>query len=258
MYVVHSSGSRTRFDLRFVIGIRAVRILKTAGWILLGCDTDVQTVGAHLLEKLGVPPSLLNWVNGGPSTQGSAQVMDTGPEGAAIEVLKLLDLRQDYMSTAEAVLLASNSGQTVLHLSASLGFKRLLKELIVRGVDPSDRDVNGYTTLHFTALFGHTNCVGTLVREGTDTDVVTVDGRTAREIALDSNHYAIAELLDPRVTAVADVPDARSQRETREGHTPPGAMVLEPNESSAVSSPPSAQWNTVPMCVNDPQFAISP
>jgi hypothetical protein len=211
-----------------------VRILKTAGWILLGCDADVTTVGTHLLEKLGVPPSLLSWVGGGPSAQGSAHVTGMDPEDAVIEVLKLLDLRQDFMSIAEAVLLASNAGQTVLHLSASLGCERLSKELIVRGVDPDKRDVNGYTALHFAALFGHTDCARTLVQEGADMDVVNATGRTARGIALDLNHYAIAELLDPRVEAVADATDVRNQRGDCENHISSGAMVLEPN----VARPP--------------------
>jgi len=74
-----------------------------------------------------------------------------------MEMLKLLDQspRQEFISTAEAVLLASSAGQTALHLSVSLGFERLSRELIVRGVDADQRDVNGCTALHFAALYGN-------------------------------------------------------------------------------------------------------
>ena len=78
-------------------------------------------------------------------------------EAAAVEMLKLLDQspRQNFISTAEAVLLASSAEQTALHLSASLGFERLSKELVVRGVYPDQDDINGYTALHFAVLYGH-------------------------------------------------------------------------------------------------------
>ena len=202
--------------------------------MLVGCDADVVTVGVHLFQRFGMPPSLLGCASCGPSARGLVQATEIDPEVAAIEVLKLLDENsgQGFMSTAEAVLQASDAGQTALHLSASLAFERLSKELIVRGADPNQRDINGYTALHFAALYGHIDCARTLVQEGADGDIANNMGRTSGEIALDSGHYTLAELLDSRMTVMAEVPGLASQRGDRENHVSQGAMTLEPSEST--------------------------
>lgn len=129
--------------------------------------------------------------------------------------------RQDSIPIAEAISLASNAGQTALHLSASLGFERLSKELLVRGANPNQRDVNGYTALHFAALYGHIRCAQTLIQGGADGDIITKGGRTAREIALDSDHAAIAQLLGAYVATELDVSGPAVERRDNEHDAPP-------------------------------------
>lgn len=189
------------------------------------------------METLGLPPSPLSSLSGGPSAQGPTNIMDMDTEVAAIEVLRLLDgnRRQGSMSTAEAILLASDAGQTALHLSASLCFGRLSTELIVRGVGPNQRDVNGYIALHFAVLFGHTDCARILVQEGAHPGIVNLEERTAKEIALDYNSYAIEELLDPRMTDMSGEMVVGSQRGHREDHAFPGTMVLESDKPTIAS-----------------------
>lgn len=181
---------------------RATRILKAAGWVLLGHDADVATIGNHLFGALQRFPALLDWLNREASAQPPFQVAGIDLEAAAVEMLKLLDQspQQDFLSTAEAVLLGSSAGQTVLHMTASLGFDRLSKELIMQGVDPNQRDVNGYTALHFAALYGHTRCARVLVQGGAEANVVNEEGLTALEIALNFNHCSVVRFLK----AVAD------------------------------------------------------
>lgn len=118
-------------------------------------------------------------------------------ETAAIDVLTLLDLnlRQPAMSMAEAVLLAAEAGRTLLHLSASLGLVHLLRVLLECGVDPNQRDDNGFTALHFAAFYGHINCVRLLARQGAAFAILDAEGRSAKQVASESNHYDVAEFL---------------------------------------------------------------
>ena len=109
-----------------------------------------------------------------------------GFQSVIIEFLHVLDI--DVPSTSvvtmkDALSHPNNSGQTLLHLSAILGFHRLLKHLISRGIDMDARDVNGYTALHFAALCGRVACARILVEGGADVEIVEARGRTAREIA---------------------------------------------------------------------------
>ena len=119
------------------------------------------------------------------------------------------------MSTAKAASLASSAGQTALHVSAALGFERLLKELIARGVDPDQRDANGYTALHFAALFGHIDCARVLLRGGADRDIANATGRTALAIARDSDHRVLAELLETRTAMATEVSDNQNEDDER-------------------------------------------
>jgi len=203
--------------------------------MLLGRDADVATIGSHLFNTLQNFPTILGWLNRDAPFH---QAADVDLEVAAVEMLTLLDQSPggDFMSTAKAVSLASSAGQTALHLSAALGFERLLKELLARGVDPDQRDANGYTPLHFAALFGHIDCARVLLRGGADADIVNATGRTALAIARDSDHRVLAELLETRTAKATEIND--NQNDDAERHTYP---EISPPRSPGVSpcaSPP--------------------
>lgn len=146
-------------------------------------------------------------------------------ESVAAEVLGLLCAESASLSIAEAIVFAANSGPTLLHLSASLGFKRLVKELIGHGVDPNQRDVNGFTPLLFAALFGHIDCVKLLVFEDANLGITDIWGRTARDVALGSNHYDIAEFLEAREVIIAKIDKLINEQSDNKDHKPlPGAV----------------------------------
>jgi hypothetical protein len=161
-------------------------------------------------------------------------------EGAAIGLLKLVDERvgRDPTSTVAPDLPVSDTGQTVLHLSASLGFARLLQELIVRRVNLDQRDFNGNTALHFAALHGHMDCTRFLVNGGADPAIINKHGRTALEIALESNYHTVVEFLEMDIKAGANVRDpGNEQRDGKDGASQ-GALDPGPTISSTSRSPP--------------------
>jgi hypothetical protein len=123
-------------------------------------------------------------------------------QSVIIDNLKLLDIcvpGSDRVSTSAALSLASASGQqTLLHLSAILGFHRLLKYLVDRGVDLDVRDASGYTALHFAALCGRLACARILVEGGADVEIVDARGRLAREVAQWRDQVDVQLLLEER------------------------------------------------------------
>ena len=120
-------------------------------------------------------------------------------QSVIIEFLKLLEVdvpTTSKVSIREAISHASPSGQTLLHLSAILGFHRLLKHLVTLEIDLDVRDANGYTALHFAALCGRVACARILVEGGADIEIVDARGRLAREIAQWRDQIDVQELLE--------------------------------------------------------------
>jgi hypothetical protein len=120
-------------------------------------------------------------------------------QSVIIEFLKLLEVdvpTTSRVSIREAISHTSPSGQTLLHLSAILGFHRLLKHLISLEIDLDVRDANGYTALHFAALCGRVACARILVEGGADIEIVDARGRLAREIAQWRDQIDVQELLE--------------------------------------------------------------
>ena len=157
----------------------------------IGREVSVEEVGKMLM------PMLVERDSGGRTTPRRSLHPSINLETAAVEVLTLFDqiTIPPSMSLAEAVLLAADTGQTLLHLSASLGLENLLKILLKHGMDPNLRDANGFTALHFTALYRHDQCAQLLVHEGADINITDLWGRTAQHVALGSNHDNAAEFL---------------------------------------------------------------
>lgn len=122
----------------------------------------------------------------------------TDLESGICELLTLLDRSstRHSLSLAQAVVLVADTGQTLLHLSASLGFEHLLKLLLEQGVGSDLRDASGFTALHFAALYGHINCIRLLVHQGADLIATDRLGRTAKQVACQAAHYNVVEFLE--------------------------------------------------------------
>ncbi|KAG6866752.1 hypothetical protein C0991_011411 [Blastosporella zonata] len=107
-------------------------------------------------------------------------------ENVLVDFLKVLDTPLDHqapgcISTPKAISHASASGQTLLHLSAFLGFSSLVSFLVKRGIDVDVRDRNGYTALHFAALSKSESSVRVLLDAGADREIVNALGKTPAE-----------------------------------------------------------------------------
>jgi ankyrin repeat protein len=70
-------------------------------------------------------------------------------------------------------------GQTLAHLAVTLGYIRLLEQLISWEIDLSVRDTTGATALHFAYLYDHPECVSLLTRSGANQQIPGEPGRKA-------------------------------------------------------------------------------
>ena len=139
-------------------------------------------------------------------------------EDAAINLLELVDERvgRDSISTVELDSLASDTGQTLLQLSASLGFAQLLQELVTRGVNLDRQDPNGYSALHFAAFHGHIDCARSLIKGGADPSIINEHGCTPLETVAEADYRAISEILGAHVGAGIDVRGSGSGQEDKD------------------------------------------
>lgn len=145
------------------------------------------------------------------AVSGSSTFIQLSPPDLETGALKLLSLMGPTRGSASTASVVWNAEQNLLHLSASLGFKSLLKQLLERGVDVNTHDANGCTSLQFAAMFGHIDCVKLLVFEGADVSVVDTSGRKARDIASAFHHHDIAHFLETRETIMANIDELASE-----------------------------------------------
>ena len=142
-------------------------------------------------------------------------------EGIAINFLRLLgrDSETKSVTITQAFSLTTDSGSTLLHLSASLGFSKLLSDLVWRKLDLDRQDKNGNTPLHFSALHGQYACAQILVENGADTKIANFRGLTPRKVALDFQHTIIVDLLNdvPGFTTPATLARSAPHLSLKEG-----------------------------------------
>ena len=121
-------------------------------------------------------------------------------QGVIIELIQLLDLNDPgdpEHNAADLLTFTSESRRTLFHLGAALGLQELLNELISQGADVNQRDIRGYTALHYAALYGHIVGANMLVECGADKGTMDQWDRSAQEVAQDSKHHDIKEMLKP-------------------------------------------------------------
>jgi len=175
---------------------------------LAGIEGEAKVAAQRLMATLS--QSLADTHNEAALSHSSTFIQLSPPdlETGALKLLSFMGPTRGSASTASVVL---NAEQNLLHLSASLGFKSLLKRLLERGVDVNTRDANGCTPLQFAAMFAHIDCVKLLVFEGADLSVVDASGRKARDIASAYNHHDISHFLETRETIVANIDELASE-----------------------------------------------
>jgi len=88
-----------------------------------------------------------------------------------------------------------NYGKTPLFGAARKGSKEMVELLTAKGADINARNKDGWTPLHLVACFGQKEAVELLIGKGADINAKDKTGRTARQVAIDRKHAAVAEVL---------------------------------------------------------------
>lgn len=114
-------------------------------------------------------------------------------EAAVLKCLDLIDL--DDSSFPTNLNLSRPNGQSMLHLSASLGYVRLVAGLLARGANADLRDNNGMSPMHIAALHGHTQIVRRLRLAGGDPSLRSLLGFTPADMASSQSVWDVIQAL---------------------------------------------------------------
>ena len=152
-----------------------------------GTETDASNAARNIINQFGASPSFT-----GSSTQGGNQRHNacsfTGAANGNVDLeaalLKCLDIVDLDDSPYQARLnTRSTNGQSMLHLSASLGLYRLTAGLLARGANPDLRDNNGMTPMHMACLRGHAHIIRKLRSAGGDPNLRSLNGYIPADMA---------------------------------------------------------------------------
>ena len=124
-----------------------------------------------------------------PECRRAANVYKTQMGQAMVESWSLRDgieLSQLLMSAGASVTAEGPGGRTPLHAAAAAGNNQLVQVLVQHeGVDKDAVDSQARTALHLAARSKRARVVQTLLQLGANADLETVDGKTARDLAVD-------------------------------------------------------------------------
>ena len=145
-----------------------------------GKATDAGNAARNIINQFGSSSSFA-----GGSIRGNNQHRHTGSFNAAMT--GIVDLEVALLSCLDIVDLDDSpyqarlntrgvNGQSMLHLSASLGHYRLAAGLLARGANPDLRDNNGMTPMHMACLRGHAQIVRKLRSAGGDPNLRSLNG----------------------------------------------------------------------------------
>jgi len=182
---------------------------------------------------------LSNQQGGQAGIESAVEYSTIDLEWIIIELIHLLD--RDFPSGStlvkEVLSLACESKRTVLHLSAALGFHELLGEIIQHEVDLNQPDICGCTALHYAALYGHLTGATLLIYGGANAEVTDRWGRLAAELATDSDHHDIEEMLNAWKPGI--YPNASTETSAGEGSLSQEQAMEAPNCPRHSSRPSS-------------------
>ena len=152
-----------------------------------GNATDAGNVARNIINQFGPISSFT-----GASVQGTNQRCGTSSFSAATNgivdleaaLLSCLDIVDLDDSPYQARLNTRNiNGQSMLHLSSSLGHYRLTAGLLARGANPDLRDNNGMTAMHMACLRGHAQIIRKLRSAGCDPSLRSLNGYIPADMA---------------------------------------------------------------------------
>lgn len=112
-------------------------------------------------------------------------------------ILGLIDLvDQADSSVAPLYDTCQSNGQTMLHISASLGFRRLAAGLLARGANPNCRDRNGMSAVHMACLRGHPAVLRMLLSAGGDPTIRSLLGQAPIDMAMTQEVYQLISSIE--------------------------------------------------------------
>lgn len=153
---------------------------------ITGNANDPSESARQIIDRLSRDPALMGGSSHGSSLQqstksNSAMLGGMDLETAMLSCLNLVDLDDSpYMANINA---QGPGGQSMLHLSASLGYYRLAAGLLARGANPDLRDNNGMSPMHIASLRGHPQIIRKLRSSGGDPTLRSLNGYTAADMA---------------------------------------------------------------------------
>ena len=115
-------------------------------------------------------------------------------ETAVMKCLEIIDMDESPFQ-AQYNLRRVHNGQSLLHMAATLGYRRLVSGLLARGADPDILDRNGMSPLHMAALNGHTYVVRRLRLAGGDSMLRSLSGFTPVDMAISRSVLSALEAL---------------------------------------------------------------
>ena len=117
-------------------------------------------------------------------------------EAFIVQCLEQMDL--DETPGQANLNLQGPCGQTMLHLTASLGYYRVAANLLTRGAHPDIGDKNGMSPLHMAALHGHIRIVKKLRAAGSDPCLRSLNGFTPADMTSNLDVQDAVNALDQR------------------------------------------------------------
>lgn len=163
---------------------------------MTGRVEDARNVAMRIVGSNSMDMSGSGATSSGP---GGMSMMNRDFQAVIIEFLSIIDVPLESATRVaidEALSKPNETGQTLLHLAAILGFHRLVLWLVEHGADVDARDNNGFTALHFAAAGGRVAAARVLVHDGNaDMEIVDGLGRTARQCATVCDQVDVEALL---------------------------------------------------------------
>ena len=167
-----------------------------------GSSTDAGDSARNIINFLGASSSFLGGSNQNNNqqryTSGNTTRMGTTVDlqAAILSCLNLVDLDDSPFKVSFNA--QGSNGQSMLHLSASLGYYRLTAGLLARGANPDIRDKNGMSPMHLASLRGHHQIIRKLRSAGADPTLRSLNGFTPAEMATSQQAHDASNTFDHR------------------------------------------------------------
>ncbi|KAL8806576.1 MAG: hypothetical protein Q9182_001223, partial [Xanthomendoza sp. 2 TL-2023] len=138
--------------------------------------------------------------NGNPIVTNITQHQQNSGFGAMdleLSILAVIDMiDQADTSIAPRYNFYQTTGHTMLHLSAALGYHKLVAGLLARGANPDFRDRNGMSAMHMACFRGRSKVVRKLLAAGGDPSIRSLLGVAPIDMATTCEVYHVVSSIE--------------------------------------------------------------